>query len=228
MVQMQLSQRKELPEVRKEPPSFRITETGDVVAVRLRRRDRTADQLLQRRTVKARPKPVRRQVFSFRQVVFPGVLHREEFGECPSEACQQPVRIRLYRELRILALLGEIRDHLGNDVRGQPVQVKLHRMRCPVATPVIVENDTLRHVILINAVGEELLNSLILGEGDVRATVEDEAAVEQDGGRMASGIPAGVEDGGGYPRRMKAVSCTEAPHAATDHDDVLHYDRTLL
>ena len=71
-----------------------------------------------------------------------------------------------------MALLDEVGDDLENDVFRQSVQVELHRMLRPVASPVIIQVNLNRFVLLIDTIGKELLNAEILGKGDVRTDVK--------------------------------------------------------
>ena len=48
----------------------------------------------------------------------------------------------------------------------------------PVATPVVIQVDTQGFVLLVDVIGEQLLNTRVFGKRDVRAQIEKKAALE--------------------------------------------------
>ena len=60
------------------------------------------------------------------------------------------------------------------------MQVELNRVRRPVTAPVILQIDLQRLELLVDAIGEEFLDSRILGERDMWADVEQEPAVARN------------------------------------------------
>ena len=85
-----------------------------------------------------------------------------------------------------MLFFGKIGNHLYDDIFGQPVEVKLDRMLWPIAMPIVVEIDLNRFIELADAVGEQLLNTLIFREGDMRAYVKDKSRVIPERHRMAA------------------------------------------
>ena len=108
-------------------------------------------------------------------MVFARILLRKELRERGAEARHQPVVVVLHRSFGFLPLLNEVGNHLDDYILRQAMQVELDRMLRPVTAPVIVQVDLDGFVELIDAIGEQLLDALILGERDVRADVEDKA-----------------------------------------------------
>ena len=155
-------------------------------------------------------------------MVLSRVLHGKQLGEGPAEARQQPIRVVLHRPFGCLALLHEVRDDLDDDVFRQSVQVELHRMPGPVAAPVVVQVDLHGLVLLVDAVGEEVLDAGILGEGNVRADVEQEAAVVAERRRVSAMVAVLVVNHRRDALGMEPVRGAEAGHSASQDDDVWH------
>src|SRR5262249_20894585 len=79
--------------------------------------------------------------------------------------------------------LDEVHDHLVDQIGGQTEQIHLRGMNDLMAAPVIVELVLNRFELAVDAFGKELLDALVLGKGNVRSLVEDEAVAiaERDG-----------------------------------------------
>jgi hypothetical protein len=155
-------------------------------------------------------------------VVLQAVLHRKGLGEGPAEARDQPVRV--VADLAWLALLrlDEVLEDLHHQVGGQAVQVALHGVLDPVALPVVVHARGQRLVALLHAGGEELLDALDLGEGDVRTLVEEEALPVAVRGGMPAVIGVLLENDGLYGLVVEPVRRTETGHPRTQDRNLCH------
>ena len=71
----------------------------------------------------------------------------------------------------------KVGQDLDDDIIRQSMEMKLHGMLRPVTPPVIVQINLHRLILIVHALGEEVLNSGVLGEGDMRAQVKQEPAV---------------------------------------------------
>src|SRR5512138_3897593 len=102
------------------------------------------------------------------------------------------------------------------------MQMELHRMPRPIATPVVVEVDLHCLVLLIDTVGEEVLDALILGERNVWADVEEKAAIVAERRRMTAMVGVLVIHDGGDALGTEPIGGTESGHSASEDDDVGH------
>jgi hypothetical protein len=109
----------------------------------------------------------------------------------------------------------KVSDDLDHDIFGQAVQVKLHRMFGPVATPVVVQADLQCLILLVNTISEEILYARIFGIGNVRTNVEEEAAVIAKRRGMAAMIVVLVVHHGSDALGVQPVSCAEPSHSAS-------------
>src|SRR5580700_10965955 len=114
------------------------------------------------------------------------VAHRKLFSERSTKAGEQPIRIVLHRPLGCLTLFNKIADDFDNHIFGKSVKMELDRVQGPVAFPIVIQTDLNGLILLINAVGKEILNSGILGKGNVRADVKEKSALETKRSRMTA------------------------------------------
>ena len=99
-------------------------------------------------------------------------------------------------------------------------------MQRPVATPIIIQVDLHSLVLLINALGEKLLNAGILGKRNVGAHVEQEPGFVAEGGGVAAIIAVFVVHHRRDALGMQPVSRTESGHPGSQHDDVWRWHKT--
>ena len=112
----------------------------------------------------------------------------------------------------------DLHDH----VFGQPVQMELHRVPRPVASPVVVQVDLHRLVLLIDTLGEEVLNARIFGKGNVWADVEEEPAVVPERRGVPAMVGILVVHYGRDALGLEPVCGTEPSHPASEDNNVWH------
>ena len=96
-------------------------------------------------------------------------------------------------------------------------------MLWPVPTPVVIQVDLNCLVLLVNTVGEEILDAGILRKGNMRAVVKQETAVEPERRRVAAVVMILVVHDGVMPSVRKPVSGTEPGHSASQDSDIWQF-----
>jgi hypothetical protein len=144
-------------------------------------------------------------------VVLSGVLHWKKFRERAPETRQQPVSIVFNLPLGRVAFVYKIGEDLNDYILGQAMEMKLSRMLRPMAAPVIIEINLQSLVLLIYAIGEQLLDTRVFGVGDVRPNVEKEAAVTKGCG-VTTMVGIFVVHHGSDALGMEAVGGAETCH----------------
>jgi len=219
MIEIQVPQWNKLGEVPHKPAIAGIAEMGDVMDLRSRRRQRATQHLFQAWAVNARSEPIGTHILSCCQVILSRVLHRKALGERAAEARIKPVSIVLHRSLGCVVLFDEVSDDLKNEVFRQSVEVELHRMRRPIATPVVVEIDLYGLKPLIHAISEKILNARIFCERDMRPDIEEEAALVSERSCVPSIVFVLVVHERGNTLRVKSIGGAETGHSRTqDHN----------
>jgi hypothetical protein len=155
-------------------------------------------------------------------VVFPGVGHGEQLGEALAEARDQPVLVVANVTLGTVLLAHEVGDDLHDQVVGELVHVQLDRMGDPVATPVVVELDLDRLVLLVDVAGEEVLDAGVLGERDVGAQIEQEALRIAERRGVAAVVGVLVVEGRPDALGVQPIGGAEAGHPGSKDDEVRH------
>ncbi len=102
------------------------------------------------------------------------------------------------------------------------MEVELDGMLGPVATPVVVQAERQVLVSLIHPLRQEILHTGVLGEGNVRADVEVEAAIVTERRRVAAIVRVLVVHHGRQALGVKPVSGTEPGHSGSKNNDVGH------
>src|SRR5215831_3962299 len=82
--------------------------------------------------------------------------------------------------------------------------------------------DLHRLILLINTVGEEILNAGILGKGNVRADVKQEVALTAERRRVPAMVRVLVVHDGRDALGVEPVRGTEPGHSASYDDDAWH------
>ena len=166
-----------------------IAEVGDVVHFGVPGCQCAAQQLFEAGPVHARAEPIGAHVACRRGVVLARVLHREQFGEFPPIAGDQPIFVVGDRAARRIVLLNEVGDDFHDQVMRQSVQMQLHRMGDLEAAPVVVELDLeLPRTSRRQSCANRSCDARIFREGDMRAQIEQKSVSVPKRRRMAAEI----------------------------------------
>jgi len=95
-------------------------------------------------------------------------------------------------------------------------------MQGPVATPVVVEDERLGLELLVNVVGEEILNTGILGKRNVRSQIEEKSTVVTERCSMAAMVAVLIVHHRGDALSVEPVRGTEPAHPSSQYDYVWH------
>src|SRR5262245_41636318 len=101
------------------------------------------------------------------------------------------------------------------------MKVELHRMLGPITTPIVVEVDFQGFVLLIHAVGEQRLDARVFGIRNMRADIEEEAALVTERRGMTSMIVVFVVDNRSDAFAVELEGSAETRHSGTQDNDVL-------
>ena len=193
MAEFQIGHRNELSQIGNEAVVGGIPEMRDVMSVGRRDEIAPLSTSSKIRPVDPWPQPIRAHVLRGREMVLSRVRHRKGLGERPAKTREQPVLVVVDRPLGSVANLHEVGDHLDHQVFRQTVKVNLDWMGGPITRPIVVQIDLNALILLIDALGEKFLNARIFGKGNVRAEVEDEAAIVTEGGRVTAMVSVLVD-----------------------------------
>src|SRR6185437_4529661 len=100
------------------------------------------------------------------------------------------------------------------------MQMELNRMQWPMALPVICQLDLDGFIALIHAIRVQVLDARILGKGNVRPYVEDEAGFILDRCGMPTVIAILVIHCWGDAFSMQPVRSPKPSHSRAKNDDI--------
>ena len=121
-----------------------------------------------------------------------------------------------------LLRVDEVLDDLDDQIGGQAVKVHLRGVLDPVALPVVVDLGVQRLVLVVDAVGEQLLQPLVLGERDVGPFVERVLALDAERRGVAAVVPRLSKMSARMPASLQLVGGAVPGHARPDHTEITH------
>src|SRR5215467_13783967 len=107
------------------------------------------------------------------------------------------------------------------------MHMQLHRMLRPMAAPIIIRIQLHGFIHLVDAVGKQVLDTSVLGKGDMRTLIEDEAGV-LEGGRVAAVISVLVIHHRRNGLGVKPERRSKSRHSASQNDNVWHESSLFL
>ena len=102
------------------------------------------------------------------------------------------------------------------------MEVAVGRVLDPTAFPVVVDAVPDSFILLIDALGQQVLNPFVIREGDVRSLVESKPAAEFPGCRVPSMIRMFFVEGRTYSLVVEPVCSPESGHPRTQDYNFFH------
>jgi len=100
--------------------------------------------------------------------------------------------------------------------------VKLHRVRQPEATPVVIERYLKGLILLIDVLGEQVLDSSVFCKRDVRTLIEQEVVLVSKRSRMPTVVRVLVIHNGPNIFTVEMTGGPESRHTRPENNDILH------